>query len=60
MKLPFIWLACGSHANVYSPGLQLDVEALLALVSDLGRDVDAAGPVRWKLWADDWSFTTSV
>ena len=40
--------------------LQLDVEALLARFRDLGRDVDAAGPVRWKLCADDWSFTTSV
>jgi hypothetical protein len=59
VKLPFIWLECGSHWYVYVPATNVPVVDDVPVPETLVEMMSPLGPNRWKLCSVPMSLTTT-
>jgi hypothetical protein len=60
VKLPSIPGLCGSHTYTYVPATSVTFHVAVPTNETVVVWLTPPGPLRWKLWLDDWSLTMIV
>jgi hypothetical protein len=60
VNLPSIPGLCGSHTYTYVPATSVTFHVTVPTNDTVVVLLTPPGPLRWKLWLDDWSLTMIV